>query len=126
MTGATLKRILFFLSLILLPLIVFQPVYLFHESSYNAPSSKGSRYLDADYHVIENGSVISRSLPFYSLSFLKGGEYSVEFSLPVVRDGEALAFQTRGCGLRVYVDGEEIYSYVYPGGYGCWIANHFN
>lgn len=117
MTGATLKRILFFLSLILLPLIVFQPVYLFHESSYNAPSSKGSRYLDADYRVIENGSVISRSLPFYSLSFFKGGGYSVEFSLPVVRDGEALAFQTRGCGLRVYVDGEEIYSYVYPGGY---------
>ena len=113
MTGSILKKVLFPLFLLLVLFIVFQPVYLFHKSGYEAPNGDASRVLDASYSVLKDGLVVSQSLPFYSFYF-NGSSYTLSFPLGHVEDGEALAFLTRGTGLRVLIDGDEIYSYVYP------------
>lgn len=113
MAWKTLRKVLAGIALALLLFIVFQPAYLFQKSGYKAPDSTPSRCLDTSYTVYEDGLAVSYSLPFQSFYF-NNGDYSVSFPLGKVRAGDALAFQTKGCGIRVLVDGKEIYSYVYP------------
>lgn len=113
MAGSVFRKVMLIIILILVLIIFFQPVIVFSKLGYDAPDGSASHVLDADYVVCRDGVPIKDSLPFRSL-FFSPGRYSISFTLGSLSSHDALAFQTKGCGIRVLIDGREVYSYAYP------------
>ena len=113
MAGSVFRKVVLIIILIFVLIIFFQPVIVFSKLGYDAPDGSASHVLDADYVVYRDGVPIKDSLPFRSL-FFSPGRYSLSFTLGSLSSHDALAFQTKGCGIRVLIDGREVYSYAYP------------